>query len=214
MAFYPGAGQYAMGAEGYIEFDWKPEPYVIANQLFTAADELEDRSAPLALSRQIAIDDMRDHFMSETSPDGAKWEDWAESYEPYASQHNAGILRQTQALFGAAVSPAAYPVTDDAVFFSTAGLPEYGIYHQFGAERTHASAIDLIESGFEYAGNTLPARPFIGISSAAELEIIQVFDQWFAGIIAIIGAGGGGRVGKRHALRKGGRFVKASEFTG
>lgn len=217
---YSGNATGAFG--GTITFDWVPDPEVVAAEIIQTAENLEDRSSPLALSRQIAIGDMRERFMTETSPGGDAWAPWADSYKPYAEGINAGILRRSGALYGAATSEGAYPITADSVFFSTAGLPEYWIYHQTGALRTAGASREEAEAHVEFirslgsefvpggAGtgiNVLPARPFVGLSFEAELQILEVFDQWFAGAVAI-GATSTGRLGRRHALRgPGGQFI-------
>lgn len=203
---------------GTISFEWIPEPEVIAAALIETSEYLEDRSAPLALSRQVAQDDMRERFETKTSPEGAAWAPWAESYAPIAAATNVGgLLERTGAMRAAALSEAAYPITKDSVFFDTSNLPFYWIYHQLGASRgaedewfRSMQAAGLLKEGATATGvNFMPARPFVGTSFEAQLRILEVFDQWFAGAVAVY-VTGRGRLGRRHSLRgPGGRFVSA-----
>lgn len=221
MSTYAGYGAGAYGAMGgTITFDWVPEPYVLADELFKIAGALEDTASPILLSREVAKGDVRDRFMSKTTPDGAAWAPWARDYPDSES-----ILIRTHALMDAATGDAAYNVTTDALFFDFGALPFYGVFHEFGAERSAGATADTGAStkeflkrakalGLEVVGdlsgigvNTLPARPFAGLSFEAELRIVEIFDQWFQGAIAL-GTSSKGKVFARHAKRgPGGRFV-------
>ena len=217
MPTYSGASSVGAFFPGTISFDWIPEPEVVASELIETANRLEDRSGPLAISRQIAIDDMREHFEGQHDPEGNPWLPWSESYEPRARAQNIGeILQRTMDLQDAATAPGAYPITDDSVFFDTSGLPFYWSWHQEGTggtdifRTTHAQTgedVAFREFGEEGRGKALPPRPFVGISFEAELEIIEVFDQWFDSAIALA-TSPTGKVFGRHALRgPGGRFI-------
>lgn len=232
MTTYSGAGAGSFGAlGGSITFEWIPDPEVVARSLFEAAGYLENMAPPLALSRQIAIDDMRERFATHSSPEGEAWQDWSASYEPDAMANNAGgILERTLELRGSATSPSAFYVSTDSVFFSTAGLPARWIWHQEGASRgsgghseseisgmmstlghTREQAVSALTAEGGGGGNVLPARPFVGTSFEAQLRIIEVFDQWFAGAVSIVTTSTG-RLGRRHAVRgPGGRFVAREE---
>lgn len=193
MAFFTGRQTGAFA--GTISFDWYPDPDVVAMELIQTAENLEDRSVPLALSRLVAQQEHLEHFETQSGPDGEAWRPWASSYEPIARATNAGeILERTLALEEAMVEPSAYPITQDSVFFSTAGLPEYWLWNQEGTgsfsnwgarddiiERTVAGGLPLERNvGFGIGkGSALPARPFIGMSVEAQLKILEIFDLWF-----------------------------------
>lgn len=218
-SFYAGAGAFA--DTGYITFDWVEDPEKVAKDFFRAAAELEDMQAPLRLSEQIGIKDMRERFATHTSPEGEPWKEWSLNYAPIALATNlGGILERYFGLRDAATSPSAYMVTQDSVFFDVGALPEYGIWQQTGAVRRTAGAdasaheANLqflrenqdLDASFLSGINVLPARPFIGPSLEAQLQIIQVFDQWFAGIYSIITTSTG-RLGRRFSRRgASGRF--------
>lgn len=133
---------------------------------------------------------------------------------------------------GAATSEGSYPITEDSLFISTAGWPDYWAAHQFGALRVASGGTDREEalaffetvrglteqSGVEIEGgmtgtgvNPLPARPYIGPSFEAELRMIEIFDQWFGGIINTTFRGTGGGVQGRYRDPATGRFAKAPE---
>lgn len=210
---YAGSG--AFGFVGVIEFDWVDDPKAVARDFIRAAAEVEDMQAPLRLSEQIAIEDMRERFDTQTTPDGVPWKEWSLNYAPVARSTNLGeILEQYFGLRNAATSPSAYMVSQDSVFFDVGALPEYGIWHQEGRSRGVRGSDDEsraeneaflrdnpdIDASFLSGINILPARPFIGPSIEAQLQIVQVFDQWYAGIYNIITTGSG-RVGRRYAFR-------------
>lgn len=199
----PIFGGRAVGAfaPGTISFDWTPEPEVVAAELMVTAGRIEDRSQPLLLSERVAIADMRERFETETDPDGNAWVPWAASYMPKAMSTNmGGILHRFGALQAGATDPGAYSITNDSLFFSTAGMPEYWIYHQTGADRNVDSdsagfAETIRGQNFRQGGtgerldlrktgvNLLPARPFVGPSFEAQLQMMEIFDQWFGGIV-------------------------------
>jgi len=216
--FGPAAAEVGAFAGGTISFTWVPDPEVVAQELIETAGRLEDRSDPLLISREIAIQDMQERFKTKSDPDGKAWVKWAPSYAPIAERVNkGGLLERDQIMKDAATSPGAYPVTESSVFFSTAGLPPYWLWIQQGTGGTRVfragekSPIGELKSdltfGGEGRGNAMPPRPFVGVSFEAQLQIVEVFDQWFEGAVTM-GVSSKGKVFARHARRgPGGRFV-------
>jgi hypothetical protein len=209
------AGEYgALG--GVITFEWKkPGPSEVAGKLMELAGYLDNVAKPLIAARAVAIADMEMHFDTESGPNG---EAWAPLTQEYASRRGSDhpILQLTSAMKGAATSSTAYPVDGDTLFFNTGGLPFYWIFHQEGASRGGGEGVDefvkrakslglSVDESALGGGGRLPARPFVGISAAAELQIVEIFDMWFdAGVSIVIGSGGvvqgrgaGGRFGPR-----------------
>lgn len=192
---------------GILTFTWAPSPMIVAQDYDQAAGYLNNMTPPLMASRQLGIEDVDEHFASESGPDGADWAPWSESYiKSFGGMENApdSILNLTHDLWGSSVSPQAWPITAREVFFSFAALPDYGIYHQEGATRTSAGrgvkaqsniestvfltqgGKDPLPSGKEFYGqNDLPARPFAGISAYTQNLILNVFDRWFTGAVSI-----------------------------
>jgi len=209
---------------GTITFDWTPEPEVIAKELFRTADALEDRSVPLAMSREVARADVRERFETNTTPDGGAWADWARDYPD-----STFALKRTYALMGAATSPSAYPVTHDSVFLRTGGFPEYWIYHQEGADRGGGGITDreqwiadvkamgmevdeeLLAAVSEGGGGNLPARPFLPISDEAQYAILEVFESWFDTVVSSFGGVRASftKTGQLRWRGPGGRFAKS-----
>jgi hypothetical protein len=192
---YSGRSTGAFG--GTIAFEWEPDPDVVAMELIRTADSLEDRSQPLLFSRAIAIEEHLDHFQDQAGPDGEAWAPWAASYYPVAVVQNIGdILERTLALEYAMVAPGAYPITNDSVFFSTAGLPTYwnwmqegtGTFGNWGKVDTQTAEIKArgkqlyMPKGTNWnigRGQAIPARPFVGMSIEAQMKILEVFELWF-----------------------------------
>lgn len=193
---------------GSIEFIWNPRPEIVANEIFEISEYLENTAGPIALSRQIVQDDIRERFETKTSPYGATWAPWARDYPDSQS-----ILIQSGELRDAA-SGEAVDMTEDTVFFNFGALPFYGAFHEFGANRSSldAETIKFLEQFSDGQGvvsgtNTLPARPFAGASFEAEEKIVAIFNRWFEGSIAL-GRTSTGRVFPRHNVRgPGGKFI-------
>lgn len=211
MSTFSGAGAGSFGAlGGSITFDWVPDPGVIAAQYIKLAGYLENFLPPLTASRAIAQSDMQEHFDSESGPGGEAWAPLDEQYVVSKRGGNAHpILQLSGAMHDAAVSDAAYPIDGHDLFFSTAGLPFYWIFHETGrsgiggmaefVEKARQLGLEVDES----AGGGMPARPFVGLSFEAELQIIEVFDAWFAGGVSGFYARSGGAIQTRLS---GGRF--------
>lgn len=195
MPIFTGRATGAFG--GTISFEWYPDPDVVAMELIETSENLEDRSVPLALSRVVAQQEHMDHFESQSDPEGTPWRPWSASYAPIAAATNVGqILQRYMDLEYAVVSPEAYPVTLDSVFFSTAGLPEYWLWNQEGTgsfqnwgfidtrtEEIRSRGLKVyMPGGINWGigkGQALPARPFVGMSVEAQLKILEIFDMWF-----------------------------------
>lgn len=180
-----------------ITFEWIPRPEEVANRIFQLAEQLEDMSVPLAISRGIAIADTREHFTKQQSPSGEAWAPWAPSYAKKAASQNVGkILQRTMSLQEAATDPAAYIISNDSLFFSTAGLPEYWIWNYAGTVGEGVDIAFMREFSEDPAtgkmargttgvgrGHALPPREMVGISYEAQLQILETFEAWFNGAI-------------------------------
>lgn len=172
-----------------IFFEWAPEPVVAAEEMDATAKYFENLHPPLEASREIAIADVAQHFASESGPDGGAWAPWSESY---ALQRGPGsILVLSGEMKGASLSREAWPVSNNALAFDGAGVPERWIWHQEGAtRRTRNAGIfeHMRNAGMELtdtAGvNSLPARPFIGLDEAAKVTVTEVFQAWVDGGIS------------------------------
>lgn len=200
---------------GIVTFNWAPSPILVAQDIEAGARYLNNMSLPLMAARDIGIEDVRENFEGEHDPDGVPWEPWSPSYAE-SGQTGIGILKRTMDLMGSSTSTSAWPITARELFFSFGALPEYGIYHQTGAERrsagkgiSRAKALELeslasragFAEGVDYS-NTLPARPFAGISVESQFKIIDIFDAWFGGAIGLAV----GRSGAIQTRGPGGRF--------
>lgn len=164
------------------------------------ANNLENTAEPLLAASRILAEDTQERFTIETDPDGNEWIPLDEEY--LASKLSLGyppdILHRTGDLEKAATDIAAYKIVGDSIFFDTSGLPSYGLLHQTGSGEEGnigAAALHRFRSrdDEEYRraeggphsslgigrGNALPARPFIGMSEAAEEKTWALFDLWF-----------------------------------
>jgi phage gpG-like protein len=183
---------------GFITFDWAPNPKILAAKLNEAAAKLEHVAEPLGLSREVVMADVENHFATESGPDGAPWQPWSDSYAERTEA--SSILTLTGEMRGAVQNRGAWPIDGNDLFFSGAGVPPRWAWHQEGRVRTRKGvgpreeasirathAQGLFAKGVtveSLTGNVLPARPFIGMSEDAKAQVISIFDEWVAGIIA------------------------------
>jgi phage gpG-like protein len=197
---------------GSISFDWAPEPIVVAEELTGMARALDNMAMPLEASRQIAQLDIGKRFDTKTDPDGNAWAPWSISYA--ATNPPGSLLELTGAMRAASTSPSAFDVDvhpgGGQVIFTGAGVPEYWHYHQHGATRMRFDAETqafFTATGEDVLANELPARPFVGLSEEAEIAIVDIFDEWFAGATSFAVNPSTGVVQRRVGGRYGGKVV-------
>lgn len=207
----PFLGKYGTQAGGAIGFYWVPDPAVFSEKILHVKDELEDRSVPLAISRGIIARDVGENFAGEHDPQGQPWAPWSSAYHTsdvsdIFGSHKAGdrkiysdpatgkdykqkggyaenlpkghsgkildwrgILRECATDEASYVVVAGRAVTNDALFFNTNALPPYWVYHE--------------QPTSPNSGN-IPQRSFLGLSGDAELEVQEVFGDWFINILS------------------------------
>jgi hypothetical protein len=205
-----------------ITYHWaKPNtPEQVRRQLIRLSFELEDLQEPMAVAGEIARLDIQERFVEQNSPKLVPWKPWSISYEPDARAHNIGaILQRTTATQTAIGSRAAFIPTDQGLFIDTSGIPEWGIWNNFGAMRTSAAGglssaeTRLSNLAFRREEETAPGvrlsgenqlfpRPFLGITDEATYKMDAAFYAWFEGEVAFATSS----LGKpffRHAKRAG-----------
>lgn len=207
-----------------ITVEWVPDPKVVEGAILRVANYLDDMAKPLMAARAIAQADMKARFDMETDPEGNAWTPLDPEYlvRKQSEGSNEGILKRWDDLEKAATAPSAFIVNGDSLFFSSAGLPFYWSWHQEGTGPGGSRALGFAmkseaarKKGLQFTGTShesqdigrgldTPARPFIGLSAEAEVQIFEVFDLWFAEgtSIAISGTGTvqeriSGRFGKK-----------------
>lgn len=176
----------------FIDVDWTPEPYELAQRVVNVADALESTYLPLAYASQRASADVREHFRTKTGPDGIPWSPWSENYKPVAEAYpNIDVLRRDDILYDAATDDNAFMISGDTLFFNGDDIPEYGWYHQYGASDRKTK---------QGTHNPLPARPFLGISDETAALIFAAMGDWFDGAIDLF-VTDTGKLGRRHSFR-------------
>ena len=88
-----------------VEFEWYPEPLVVAGQIDDIANALENLNIPLTLSLPEVSAAIQRQFDSEGE---GSWPYWSEKYAPFAEANNEGILIQSGALVEGATSEYKY----------------------------------------------------------------------------------------------------------
>lgn len=159
------------------------DPLLVAEAIGVAESRERRFIAPLRVIRRTISDDVKESFLTETDPEGNPWDPWGESYADRAATENISILRKQpeyhrgggKQLYDAATNLDNYLIRSKGVSSAAIGggsialigsnLPDYWIYHQEGTSR-------------------IPARPFIGVSDAAEEIIFRILDMHVEGSLA------------------------------
>lgn len=190
-----------------VEFHWSPhedEPFEVAADLRSAATFLDNIRPPLEAARELTILDIKDHFDTQSGPDGA-WEaigglsaeesafrDQKPGGYAHAKERRGGsgsILVDTGAGKAVATSRSSFEVVasgPEGFLAFSADPPHFMMTHNRGA-------MDRETWGGFYEGpNPLPKREWLWLSEQASLEIAEVFDLWVQGAINIVTGGAGG----------------------
>lgn len=202
MARFSGRQLGAFGATGAglniltWEQGWMPgaDPDSAARGLVRVENYLNSTLIPLEVCKEIGQRDTQEHFDSETDPQGYQWEPLDPDYLDFKTNEGfpADILHRTGELETKATGDA-WKVADDTLLFDSGDLPAYGLLHQAGggdpdnigvaaAHRAKVRAGTRVNAkgGLGLGrGSALPMRRFIGISEAAELEMLEAFETWF-----------------------------------
>jgi hypothetical protein len=203
---FPGTG-------ATLTFEWHPNPIVLAQNFFRGADFLEDLTLPLTMSKGPAIASMHRRFDTKTTPGGAAWAEWSDTYAPVAEGSLGELSGATR---GSVTSPAAWLVTTNEMFLNMGVVPQQGIWFNDGTGPKHKALQDLAEwvaankdiaSAPEGGFGEQPARPFAGIDEEAQFEILEIFDAWVGQAANIILFGGGPRAGMAAWTNAKGQFT-------
>ena len=160
------------------------DPYTAAARIMAVAGHLENTRLPLEDARQIAIRDTREHFdKEEAPPGGTPWEQLSDTppgkgYKTQKAEYapDTKILELTGELADIAASEQTWIIIGETLVFDPMALPEYGPIHQKG----RGAEVEFEFGGETYQSGAMPARPFIGLSREAILEIAATFEAWFA----------------------------------
>lgn len=185
-----------LGGDVIVSVDIVPSPEIIESQLMEAAHNLEDTMKPMLTAKRVAQEDIQAHFDTESDPDGTRWIELDSMYlrRKEAAGKDTSILRREGTLEAAAVSDAAFTVTPYGLFYNWDALPKddngnnIGQILQAGTTEgtVRATSIEELlkqsEAGDTFGsgrGKSLPPRPFVGMSEAAEASFWTIFDVWF-----------------------------------
>lgn len=169
-----------------LDFEWDyPDPPEISYRFLRLQHAFEDTLILTEQLAEIAREDIQQHFLTETDPQGKAWEPLVEPAE-----NQVGILRLSEDMYHAAVQNAI--VSDERhVYFEADVLPPYWVYHEQpggGSQR-------------------IPRRSFIGLSSAAKFDMEVAAANWLNNVIDYVYEEPMVRVGMGH-------YVSAGEVTG
>lgn len=122
---------FSFPANTRLRFDWEyPEPPEINYRLAVIQRNLEETQVLAEAAAEVAQTDIREHFYTETDPQGRPWEPLK---KPAPDQ--VGILRLSEDLFHAATADEAFQATPAGVFYRTDVLPDYWVYHEQPGKR-------------------------------------------------------------------------------
>src|ERR1043166_5923683 len=114
-----------------LDFQWHPEPLVVAEEVDILAAELNSMRIPLTASLLPVMKAVEQRFEEE----GPGWSPWADSYDEYAQSHNEGILWQSGQLVEGATHPGSYLVTDHEIIWTGNEAPSYWVFHPEGTSK-------------------------------------------------------------------------------
>lgn len=110
----------------------------------------------------------RERFNSQTAPDGSTWAPLSPAYQAVKKQNVDKILT----LHGRLRGTLDYQADKDQVRIGTPLI--YGATHQFGAAK---GAFGRTRFGVPIPWGTIPARPFLGLSSDDEQELLDILND-------------------------------------
>ncbi len=194
-----------LGGAMRFSIDAVPDPSRVAFDLMKIAGYLEDTGPPMRAAARIGKEDMQRHFDTDSDPEGNPWTPLDPEYLKKKAKmarlktNPDNILTLSYDLERAATGDAAWITTENALFFSTKGLPGYWDVHQSGSDASGMSGYaagvrlrtenkDRFEDdpkGGKHTnmgigrGQATPPRPFIGLSLEAQNQIVELFDLWF-----------------------------------
>lgn len=163
--------RYANGVT--IHTDVIPDPRVYEVEMLEAAAYLDQVWIPLEEAKEVIVQDTKNRFDAEVDLNGIPWEPLNDDYLAWkiAQGKPADILKLSTEMYQYVIDPDNYDVAGGQLFFRTAEMPAYGVYHQTGlAERE----------------NPLPQRSFFGLSTKAEAEVTAIFERWADGAIRYV----------------------------
>lgn len=175
-----------------IDFQWFPEPVVVADALDQAATALYDMKVPLAESIEPITRNVADHFA--TSGDG-EWQPWAVEggegpVKPYQQDYRGyRLLDRTGDMKGHAVSPSSYAIVGNTIQYIPSGIKD-----------------EVFNLEGPYLRN-IWERPFIGLNETGINEVELIFARWLKSVVegtAALKATGSGGV---EAFSKAGAFI-------
>lgn len=114
----------------------------------------------------------RDRFRSQTAPDGSDWAPLSEFYKQRKKRNRDKILT----LYGNLSGTLAYQASARELLFGSPMI--YGGVHQFGAAK---GAFGQTGSGQPIPFGDIPAREFLGLSPADEVEVAELVGDYLEG---------------------------------
>lgn len=184
----------ATGPRGLpIDFQWYPEPVVLADELDRGAVALHDMNVPLAESIPLITANVESRF--ESGGDG-EWQPWAVEGEEgpvkaYQQDYRGyRLLDRTGDMKGHATSESSYAIVGNTIQYVPSGIKDE-IFHSEGP----------------YLRN-IWERPFIGLNEAGIDEVEGVFAKWISSILAGTAAKRGTEsLAGVEAFSKSGKFI-------
>lgn len=133
----------------------------VSDVLTQLVNNLDDLAPALGNVGEHLMLTHRDHFDQQRSPDGDPWQPLSPEYAKRKKKNKDKILRLNDILR----DTFAYNVGDESLEFGT--NMEYAAIHQFGGESSMIPRLAAI-----------PARPFLGLSSDDEQEVIEILSDF------------------------------------
>jgi len=165
----------AFGSRVPLEFDWFPEPAVVADGLLQGSIAVHDLAVPLRRSIPIVIENVKRTFTKE--PD---WPPWGEkgkqgpAHEYMETYTGTRMLRKSRTMYKHATSPTSFAVVGTNLEYLSGGMKDE-IFHSSG-----------------YYPRNIYERPFIGLDTVGMQLVENEFIMWLTEIANLAAAGAPG----------------------
>ncbi len=117
----------------------------------------------------------RERFNSQTAPDGRSWAPLSPGYAKRKPRNKDKVLT----LYGHLRGTLDYQADKDQVRIGTPRI--YGATHQFGAAK---GSFGRTRRGSPIPWGDIPARPFLGLSSSDEQELLDILNEYLSRALA------------------------------
>lgn len=175
-----------------VKYEWHPDLKLVARDFGEMADEIGDFRNPMQIAREPALEDMQARFINGgPAPDGTPWPPWSQSYAE--SGRGNRLMDLSGDLMTSVTSRENFVVVGNEMLWNSGAAPERWQWHN--------------EGRLNRSSSPLPQREFVGLSDAAMVEIVVIFEEHMEEVIVYQNPARAARIQPRSSL---GTFLPAT----